>query len=162
MRAKRKEITDAREIERILDQAQVLHLAMCRDGEPYVVPVCFARKGKRLLVHSARKGRKIETLLANPRVCFEVESDVAVVRVQGKACDFSMRFQSVIGFGRAEVVLDEDRVGAGLDALMAKYADGEWSYRPEALAKTAIIEIGVESVTGKRDRGKGAVEMGPT
>jgi hypothetical protein len=43
MRKADKEITDRDELYRILDEALVVHLGMVDDGQPYVVPLNFAR-----------------------------------------------------------------------------------------------------------------------
>ncbi len=41
MRRKDKEITNISEIEAIITQAQVCHLALSENNIPYIIPVCF-------------------------------------------------------------------------------------------------------------------------
>lgn len=125
-----------------------------------------ALPGARLYVHSAREGRKIDLLRANPRVCFEVESEVGLVA--GKSpCDWSVRYRSVIGWGRASLVEDRPERLRALDLLVRKYetvaAPAELrgaaaaapppAYRKAALEATAIIRIDIEELTGKASGG---------
>ena len=69
MRRKDKEITDIKEIESILQGAQVCRLGMADNNMPYVIPVCFGYKEHTVYIHSASEGRKIDTLKKNPNVC---------------------------------------------------------------------------------------------
>ncbi len=71
---------------------------------------------------------------------------------QGKEpCGWDMCYDSVIGFGRAIIVDDPDEKRTALDRIMSHYgAQGPHAYPSETLAKTAIIRIEIESLTGKR------------
>lgn len=160
MRKKEKEITDRDEVLSVLRRALIIRLAMAgRDG-PYVLPVNFGHELPEhgdgwgvLYVHCSHKGRKMEMLRSDPRVCFEAETDVAVVppRDPSNACDFGMRFRSVVGFGTAEILTGPEDVRHGLDVLMAHYSDQAYDYPDTVLRKTAILRIPIESLTGKKD-----------
>ncbi|MGW8186537.1 MAG: pyridoxamine 5'-phosphate oxidase family protein, partial [Desulfobacterales bacterium] len=103
MRRKDKEISDRDEIELIIEKALVCRLAMVDEAEPYLVPLCFGFRNNTLFFHSAAEGKKLGLLRKNPRVCFELDCDTEV-RTGEKACDFSMRYRSVIGFGTVAFV----------------------------------------------------------
>jgi len=149
MRRSDREITDEAQIEAILRQAMVCRLAMCDDGWPYVVPLNFGYQAKRLFFHTAGEGRKLDVLKHNDRVCFEVESGYEIVE-SSEACGWSMRFASVIGFGRASRVEDPAEKRTALDIIMRHYSSRSYTYPDDILAKTAIIRIDIESMTGKR------------
>ncbi len=169
MRNTKKEITEKAAIEAVLRDAQVLHLGMCdpdgQDPFPYVLPLNFGYKDGVVYVHSARKGLKIETLRRCPRVCFSVVTDAelrppkrpedvaedAKGEESASGCGFGMRFRSVVGFGRAEIVEDIQEVDKGLRVVMQHYTDMELPFLESVLRKTAIIRITVESMTGKQD-----------
>lgn len=153
MRRADKEITDEKEIEAILEEAKVCRIAMCDRGEPYVVPVCFGYEDRAVYFHSAREGKKLDMLRANPRVCFEVEVDVEV-RPGEVPCRSGVRYRSVIGRGRAELVEDPEEKKRGLDVIMRHYGSEflDYSKTPAAAAamqKTALVRIAVEEMTGK-------------
>ena len=151
MRRADREITDREEIERIIARAQVCRIAMCDGDTPYVVPVCFGHEGDHIYVHAALEGKKTDILRRNPRVCVEFEVDVEVAPC-GETCQgWTMRYRSVIGQGVARLVADPTEKSSALNAIMIHYggAGGE-SYTRERLDGVTVIEIAVETLTGKR------------
>ena len=151
MRRADKEITDARELDRVLDEAQVLHLGMIDGDKPYVVPVNFAREDDCLWVHGAPEGRKIRCLRDRPDVCIEVERLIRIAGGESACGDWTSHYESVIGFGTGEIVEDEALRLAGLRAVMLKYSGrSDWSFSPEVLAKTVVVRIRLQLLTGKR------------
>ena len=52
MRRKDKEIKDKKEIEQIIAQARVCHLALADQGQPYLVPLNFGYRGGTVFFHS--------------------------------------------------------------------------------------------------------------
>ena len=65
MRRKDREVTDINEIEKILLQCKICHVAMTEDGTPYVVPLSYGYKifednTLELYFHRALEGEKIE------------------------------------------------------------------------------------------------------
>jgi len=75
-------VRDLDQLRAFLDAATVGYLGVCREGEPYVVPVNFARDGETIFIHSATTGKKVAFLEANPQVCFCVVP--RAVQVEGK------------------------------------------------------------------------------
>ncbi len=149
MRRKEKEITDRAEIEEIIRESTVCRLAMVDGDEPYVVPMNFGYKDNALYFHSASEGRKIDILKSNPRVCVEFEVDVELLKNKA-ACEWGVKFRSVIGSGRAVFLQDDEAKRDALDILMAQYSDGSYSYPDKILKKITIIKVDVQEMTGKR------------
>lgn len=155
MRRQDKEITDPNELHRILDEARVVHLGMVDGGRPYVVPLNFAREGDELWLHCAAEGRKLRCLRADPSVCVEVERLIEVTSGPTACGAWTSHYESVIGFGSAEIVVDEDSRVAGLQAIMGRYSGRhDWQFASETLAKTVIIRVRLDSLTGKRSPAK--------
>ncbi|MCX8125597.1 MAG: pyridoxamine 5'-phosphate oxidase family protein [Dehalococcoidia bacterium] len=48
-------------------------LGLALNNEPYVVPVSYGYKDGRIYFHSALKGKKIDLMKSNSRVCFEID-----------------------------------------------------------------------------------------
>lgn len=151
MRKADREIKDPGELEDVIRRAEVCRLAMVDDGEPYIVPLNFGYRDGSLYFHCAREGRKLDILRKNPKVCFELETDVHLVKGE-KACQWSTSFESVIGWGTATFVLDEKEVKEGLEVLMSHYTDGPYDFDPRSLSLTALITVKVERMTGKRSK----------
>jgi nitroimidazol reductase NimA-like FMN-containing flavoprotein (pyridoxamine 5'-phosphate oxidase superfamily) len=150
MRRKEREITDRTEIESVIRRSKVCRLALAEQNQPYVVPLCFGFKDNTLYFHSAVEGKKIDILRQNEKVCFEFDTDHEVVNRE-KACDWGMRYRSVIGFGKASLIQDPDEKSAALDIIMAHYSGspGPYEFADKPLRSTTIIRVEVESMTGK-------------
>lgn len=148
MRRKDKEIKDPAALEEILRKALICRIALCDGDEPYLVPVNFGYEPGRVYVHSALEGRKIDLLRKSGRVCFEVESDVEVLP-GASPCDWSMRYRTVIGRGRARILIEPEAKRRGLEAILSRHMEGTIDLPERALERVAIIEIEIESMTGK-------------
>ena len=159
MRRKDKEILDRSRLESVLARAQVCRLGMVAEGPggpaPYVVPVFSALRGGRLYVHCAEEGKKLELLAANPRVCVEVD-ECRGIRPADKPCAFTSIFRSVLGFGTARRVEDEEAKREALDLLMAKYAGRRtgpgFEFSDATLENTVVLEIALSRITGKQSK----------
>lgn len=127
------------------------------EGQPYAVPLSFALVPgdeaagdpiDRIYLHCAMAGHKLDALAANPRVCLTVVAQSEPV--PEKLTD---RFRSVMAFGQARIVEDEDEKCLGLVALGEKYAPGLTSIVDDEIAstmhRTCVIAIDVEQITGK-------------
>ena len=148
MRRKDKEIRDKTRIEQIIQDARVCRLALADNGQPYVVPLNFGYRDGVVYFHSARQGRKIDMLKANPRVCLEFSTALELVRGE-TPCDWGQRFQSVIAFGNARLIEDDAAKSAALDIIMAHYGGRGGDYPEKKLKMTAVIEVKLTEMTGK-------------
>jgi len=149
MRRSEKEITDRKAIEDIILRSKVCKLAMCEENRPYIVPLCFGFKNNTLYFHSAPKGKKIEILKKNPNVCFEFEIFTQIIK-SAKACKWGMRYKSVIGFGKAGFITDDDLKRQAFDIIMNQYADGSFIYEDALLKSVVVINVEIQSMTGKQ------------
>lgn len=153
MRRKDREIEDRAELESIIGAAMVCRLAMSENDRPYVVPLCFGYKDGNLYFHSAEEGKKLEVLRANNLVCFEMDIDHELVRANSP-CESEMKYRSVVGFGRASFVSEVEEKRIALDIITRHYseenAEGTFEYPEQKIAKTVIIKVKIESLTGKK------------
>jgi hypothetical protein len=149
MRRSDKEITDRIAIEDIILRSKVCKLAMCEENMPYIVPLCFGFKNNTLYFHSAPKGKKIEILKKNPNVCFEFEIYTQIIK-SAKACKWGMRYRSVIGFGKAGFITDDDLKRQAFDIIMNQYGDGPFLYEDALLKSVVLINVEIQSMTGKQ------------
>lgn len=150
MRRKEREIKDRAALEEIIKRSPVCRLAMSVDDQPYVVPLCFGYRDGRLYFHCATEGMKLDMLRKNSRVCFEWDLDHALVRSEN-ACQWGMKGQSIVGFGKAFLLDDPESKKEGLDVIMEHYgAEGPFSYKEKGLHNIFIIKVEIESMTGKK------------
>ncbi len=149
MRRKDKEITDESDIKAIIDKANVCRLAMASGNKPYIVPLCFGYLDDVLYFHSALKGQKIDLLRQNPNVCFEFDLITAIIESEN-ACEWGMKYQSVIGFGKAVIIESLDEKRDALNIIMGQYSDRPFQFPESKLKATAVIRVEIESMTGKQ------------
>ena len=150
MRRSEKKIKDPDEIEAILLAAPVCRIAMANGDAPYVIPVNFAVSSGFLYFHCAATGKKIDMMRRNCNVCFEADIPGDLVR-GGSACSWSMKYKSIIGFGRAFFIEQAPEKMRALDILMKKYAGNDnFSYDDEWLDKVCVIGVKIDKISGKR------------
>lgn len=149
MRRKENEISDESGMKAIIEKAVVCRLGMFDGDKPYIVPLCFGYHDKALYFHSALKGLKIDCIRSNPNVCFEFDH-VAETKKSENACDWGIKYQSVIGFGKAAIIEDSDEKRNALSIIMAQYSDEQFQFPENMVKVTAVIKVDVESMTGKQ------------
>ncbi len=139
------------EMEALLERVLVGHLGLCVDGEPYVVPIGFVYHDGRIYFHSYPRGRKIEAMRCNPRVCFQVE-EVGRLLPGATPCKFSVEYRSVIIYGRVRFLEEAEERLKALRMLLRKYGASEAAetLSEEMLGDVLVGEITVEEMTGRR------------
>ena len=148
MRRNEREITDRKEIDDIIRSCRVCHLAMCVDGQPYIIPLNFGYDGRFLYFHTAPEGRKINIIKGNNRVSFEFDILHDIVTAE-QACKWGAKYESVMGSGTAEIVDDLDAKKEALEWIMRQYGNGAWDFKEEILKKTLVLRIRILEISGK-------------
>ena len=148
MRRSEKEITDESAIEAIINASLVCRLALSDGDQPYIVPLSFGYQDRTLYFHSALEGKKIDILKKNNRTCFEFDVNSEIIKAE-KACKWGMKYQSVIGFGKAVLVENIAEKKKALNIIMNHYSDRDFQFTDKAIKKIAVIKIEIEGMTGK-------------
>ena len=150
MRRKDREVTDPGRIVAMMENCQVLHLAIQDEPAPYLLPVNFGMEpdGMTLYIHGALQGKKYDLLRRNNQVGFEMEYTRGLV-LDEKNHDCSMNYGSVLGWGILEEILDEEQKCYGLDRIMAHYHAETFPYSGKAVPRTRVLRLRVMERTGK-------------
>lgn len=146
MRRTNRQVTDIGEIAGILSRCEVIRLGMAGSCGPYVVPLSFGFEFTRdkitIYFHGAKEGLKHELLAKDNRVC--VEADI----FHGYK-GITAGYESIIGFGRAEIVTGEE---ARRGLLLICEHCGQPQYPLDSCGMpTRVYKVTLESVTGKRN-----------
>jgi len=149
MRRTDKQITNSSDIELIIKKSLVCRLALTKDNIPYLVPVSFGYDGKSLYVHTAKEGKKIEYIHANNLVCFEFDINVKTIEHESIACKWTTSYQSVIGYGRMNEIIDLEEATYGLNQIMLQYSGKEWELTEQMLNTIKLWKIEIEEFSGK-------------
>ncbi len=149
MRRKDKEITDQKAMDEIIKKAQVCRLGVSYESMAYIIPMSFGYVDRVLYFHSGLEGLKLLILRENPKACFEVEIDTEVIP-SDQGCNWSMRYQSVIGFGEVEFIEDLEGKRKALQIIMQQYGDDLKMVEEAGLAGITIFKLVVSTMTGKK------------
>lgn len=117
------------------------------NGFPYLTPLNYVFYKEKIYFHSAMKGGKIDNIEKDSKVSFCVVSDVKLLREE-----FDTDYKSVILFGKAHEVLDDEKSDA-LKAFIDKYSPGfedkGVEYKTKFEKVTRVFAIDIEHITGK-------------
>lgn len=94
-------------VNQILDEGFVCHVGFIVDNRPVVIPTGYGRLNDQLYIHGSAASRMLKTLRANLDVCVTVTLVDALVLARS-SFHHSMNYRSVVIFGKARIVEDED------------------------------------------------------
>ena len=120
-------------------------------GQPYGVPVNYVYRDRKIYLHSALQGHKLENIAANEKVSFCVVGRTRVLPEQ-----FATEYESAIAFGTAAVVVSEAERFDALWALVNKYSpehlDSGRDYIDKSGKAAKVVRIDVTYISGKARR----------
>ena len=153
MRRKDREVEGIGNITGVLERCDVVRIALYDGERPYIVPMNFGLlvEGEKitLFIHSAKEGRKIDLIKKNANICFEADRLIGIDEGQA-ACDYTSRYESVVGEGVVKMLEDRNDKAAGLDVIMKKYGyDKKGDYPQQMLDSVAVLKIDIKNITGK-------------
>lgn len=115
----------------------------------YGVPLSYIYKDNSLYIHCALEGQKLLCLRNNNKVSFCIVTEANPLQD-----GFSMKYRSVIVFGKTYEISGDEKVSA-LIALVEKYASDD-NYKVKGREKavretdrTVVLKLDVEHITGK-------------
>lgn len=153
MRRKDREVREMAEILEIISKCKVCRIAMRDPDELYIVPMNFGHSFNdgvlTLYFHSANKGRKLDMLRADDRVCFEMDGEHRLLEA-GEACEYGYAWESVIGTGRAEFITGAAEKTDALNALMLQQTGRNFSINENALSSVTVFKITADKLSAKR------------
>ena len=138
-------------MEAILNQAEIIHIAMLDGDRPYIIPLNYGYAENTIYFHCAKEGKKIDLIKKNNTVCFQTEVDVKVLRAE-IAHKCATLYQSVIGYGKAIIIDDPKEKKQAADILMNHYIkeEGRKHEYGSCLKEVCMIKIDIDSMTGKQ------------
>ena len=150
-------VTELAKAHGVLDAGLVAHVAVLdSEGQPYVVPVGYARDGNRILFHGSSGSRLFRSLGAGAPTCLTVTLLDGLVLARS-AFESSMNYRSVMVLGTCTILTDEDADHAlrviSDHLLPDRWADIRGPSRKE-LAATLVLALDLNECSVKiRDGG---------
>ncbi len=140
----------------ILDEAMIAHVAFSLDGQPFVIPMMYARDGDALLLHGSIANRLMQRLGDGIDACVGVTLIDGLVLARSHF-HHSMNYRSVVLFGRARAVDEPAEKAAGLarivDALIPGRAAESRAADRNELAATRLLRFSIEDASAKMRTG---------
>jgi len=139
-------------IHAILDAGLIAHVGFCVEGQPFVIPMLYARDGDAILLHGSIASRLVTALGAGIPACLSVTHVDGLVLARSHF-NHSMNYRSVVAFGLARLVADADEKVAALarfvDAIVpGRAAESRAPDRTE-LAATNVLRFEIEDASAK-------------
>ena len=136
----------------LLDASMLCHVSYVIDGQPYVTPTAYWRRGRTLYWHGSSASRMLRTQKDGIPVCVTVSLlDGLVVARSG--FHHSVNYRAVMAFGRARFVQDAKKKEAELDYFIERIYPGRVAaLRPvnqQELKGTTLIAMEIEEASAK-------------
>ena len=117
MRRADREIQNIKDIIQVMEKCDVCRLALNDNDYPYILPLNFGIQTENeqiiLYFHGANEGKKYELIAKDNRASFEMDcSHNLVTSMSNENCSCTMEYESVIGYGRIEIVPDNEKYQA--------------------------------------------------
>lgn len=139
-------------VNRILDEGFVCHVGFVVDNRPVVIPTGYGRLNDQLYIHGSAASRMLKTLREGIDVCVTVTLVDGLVLARS-AFHHSMNYRSVVIFGQARVVEDEDEKMKALHAFTDHVMRRRWeeSRQPNSneLRATMVLALSLVEASAK-------------
>jgi uncharacterized protein len=153
-------------IDAILDEGMVGHVGVVSDGQPFVIPVLYARHGDRVFLHGSPLSRLLSTLAEGAPMCLTVTLLDGLVLARS-AFHHSMNYRSVVILGEGRAVRDPELKDQALRSIVEHIVPGRSSDARgpsnKELKATEVIELTIDEASAKIRTGPpvdGSEDMG--
>lgn len=143
---------DRETIYRILDEALICHVAFSDNGQPFVIPINFARVDDTIVLHGAKASRLLKHIADGNPVCIEATVVDGLVLARS-VFHHSVNYRSVVLFGTGKSIEDQREKLAALEAVTEHMIPGRWREarlpNRKELNATRVVSINVEEASAK-------------
>lgn len=135
----------------ILDEAFICHVSFVTDNGPVVIPTGYGRSGDNLFIHGSAASRMLRTLATKVEVCVTVTILDGLVLARS-AFHHSMNYRSVVIFGAASLVKDNEKLQA-LRVISDNIIPERWEDvrepNEQELRKTLVLRLPLKEASAK-------------
>jgi hypothetical protein len=139
-------------VNKILDEALVVHVGFVVDNQPFVIPMGYGREGDRLYIHGSTASRMLQTLENGVDLCVTATLLDGIV-IARSLFHHEMNYRSVVLFGRATLVEGENEKIHALEVLSEQIILGRWEQARKPTTQevkgTTVLEFPIEEGSAK-------------
>jgi nitroimidazol reductase NimA-like FMN-containing flavoprotein (pyridoxamine 5'-phosphate oxidase superfamily) len=136
----------------ILDSAFVCHVGFSVDGQPYVIPTNYGRRGRTVYLHGSSASRMLKTLSGGVPVCVTVTHVDGLVLARS-AFHHSVNYRSVVILGTARLVEADAEKMEALRIFTEHVVKGRWDEirwpSDQEMKATTVLALELEEVSAK-------------
>jgi len=145
-------VYDRETVYRILDEGFLCHVGFVADGQPFVIPTSYGRKGDRLYIHGSAASRMLRQMKEGVPVCVTVTLLDGLVLARS-IFNHSMNYRSVVILGKATPVDDPLEKVEALRLLSEHIIPGRWADARQPnereLKATLVTRVPIEEFSAK-------------
>ena len=154
MRRRDREITDNEKIKEIIKACDCCRLGLNDNGKVYIVPLNFGfteeNEKYTFYFHGAKTGRKLDIIKQNNYAGFEFDTNHEIYTKGDKACDYTARFQSIIGNGKITIIENSnEKMKALLELMKHNTGKSEWEFDERMIKAVTVFKLEVEEMSCK-------------
>jgi nitroimidazol reductase NimA-like FMN-containing flavoprotein (pyridoxamine 5'-phosphate oxidase superfamily) len=143
---------DRRTIDAILDEGLVGHVAFAAHGQPYAIPMLYARRDDHVYLHGSPLSRLVGGLADGIPICLTVTLLDGLVLARS-AFHHSINYRSAVVLGAARVVRDRDQkldtLRAIVERVMPGRSDDVRGPSDAELEATEVVGLSIEEASAK-------------
>jgi uncharacterized protein len=151
-RQPRRGLYDRPSIDAILDAGLMCHVAFVDSGQPFCIPMLYARIDDSVCIHGSSASRTIRTLAAGAPACLTVTLIDGLVLARS-AFEHSANYRSVVLLGEFRPLEEGRRKLEAFEAFTDKVVPGRWKeVRPpntKELKSSRILELPLDEASAK-------------
>lgn len=159
LRRKDRKMPDDEALKLLKEAPYVFLSTTTPEGDPYCVPINIVMTDdETAYIHGMPVGRKIDNLKANPNVCISYATSKGTIASNKTKEGFILAFRSVVAFGTAAPVSEEDEKEMVLTKLCEQHLRKDldaYNHIAESVKKsskiTTIYKIHISSICGKQN-----------
>lgn len=148
---KNRVLENPRDILNVIQNCNVCYVSMVdQDNKPYVIPMNFGFSENTVLLHSSKHGKKIDILKNKPDVCLVFSTDHQLSwQSEQVACSWSMKYRSVLAYGKVEFVADLAEKEVVFHQFMKNYSPKDFKFSKPSLEEVLVIKVPIDKFEGR-------------
>jgi nitroimidazol reductase NimA-like FMN-containing flavoprotein (pyridoxamine 5'-phosphate oxidase superfamily) len=143
---------DRKSLDGVLDAGLVAHVAFVVDGQPFCIPMLYARIGDELYIHGSAGSRAVRALASGIACCVTVTLLDGLVLARS-VFEHSANYRCVILLGTFRTIEGADERGRALEGFTNKLLPGRWDEARQPndreLAATSVLGLALAEASAK-------------
>ena len=152
VRGAKREMNDIENVHAILDAGFLCHVAFHHQGQTMMIPTAYGRLEDNLYLHGSTKNFMLNQILDGQTICISVTHLDGIVLAKS-LFHTSVNYRSVVLFGRAVLVEDENERINGMKIITENIVKGRWDEvalgDENQLKATMVIKFTIETASAK-------------